>query len=260
MTMVLVAIFAVGSGMVIGLFGAGGSILMIPILVYVLHLPIKVAIGMTLLIEGITGLIAATAHARQGNVFWKVGIPCSIFGMVGAYFGARVTEFINPVFLLLIFAVVVLGAAIGMLRAGKLTADEENVEPPKLPKIAGAGGSIGFLTGMVGVGGGFLLVPCLNLLCKIQVKRAIGTSLVIIGLKSFAGFIGFTAHTAFPWAILLTVAGFNSVGSLIGEKLNERLPTRRLKTAFAILLLIIGAMTLLQNIIKLKAGGGIGGH
>lgn len=190
MELFLAALFALGAGTIIGLFGAGGSIMMVPILTYGLRLDLKVAIGMTLMIEAVTGFVASWNHGRSGNTRIKAAIPFALAGMVGSFAGGYATKYIPTPVLLTVFGITVLGAAAMLIRnivKGKVEATG-NVAGPVLFAAVGLG--VGFLTGMVGVGGGFLIVPALVLLGGLDIKKAVGTSLFIIGLKSVAGVAG----------------------------------------------------------------------
>jgi len=250
MHLLFAGLLALIAGIVFGIFGAGGSILLVPILVYVLDVPVKTALGMSLFILMCTGMLAALAHARSRNVRWVIGIRWALAGIVGAYAGGRVAEFIPEAVLLTIFAVVVVVASLFMIlrRAPPTTHGAEHV-PPLKGLLAGL--VLGFLTGMIGVGGGFLLVPALVLICGVNVKHAIGTSLLIISINSLGGFLGFAAHQTFPWALTFTVVAFNAVGSLVGERLSKPLPAHRLRPAFGVFLLLVGTVLVAQNVIGL---------
>jgi uncharacterized membrane protein YfcA len=110
---------------------------------------------------------------------------------------------------------------------------------------------LGFFTGMIGVGGGFLLVPALVLLCGIDIKHAIGTSLLIITINSFGGFLGFAAHESFDWRLTAVVGAFNAAGSVLGERLGKPLPGNRLRPAFGVFLLVVGAAMVVENLIEM---------
>ena len=240
------------AGTVFGIFGAGGSILLVPILVYVLDVPVKTALGMSLFILMCTGIIAALAHARSMNVRWVIGLRWALSGIAGAYAGGRVAEFIPATVLLMLFAsVVVLASLLMIVRRVPPTSDQPEHVPP-LKGIA-TGFVLGFFTGMIGVGGGFLLVPALVLICGLDVKRAIGTSLLIISINSLGGFLGFAAHETFPWRLTLTVAVFNAAGSLLGERLGKPLPAHRLRPAFGVFLLLVGTVMVAENLVSLLA-------
>jgi uncharacterized membrane protein YfcA len=238
------------AGIVFGIFGAGGSILLVPILVYVLGVSVKSALGMSLLILMLTGGFATGAHARSLNVSWWIGLRWAALGMVGAYAGGRVAEFIPGEVLLLAFAAVVVTAALAMIRRSVPTS---HADPRRVPmgKVVMVGTVLGFFTGMIGVGGGFLLVPALVLVCGIDVKLAIGTSLLIISINSLGGFLGFASHEPIPWRLAFTVAAFNAAGSLLGERLGKPLPAYRLRPAFGLFLLIVGAAMVVENLVDL---------
>jgi len=238
------------AGAVFGIFGAGGSILLVPILVYVLDVPVKTALGMSLFILMITGFVAALAHARSMNVRWVIGVRWALSGILGAYAGGRVAEFIPEAVLLIIFAGVVLTAALLMIirRVPPVTTEDEHLPPLKGMLV---GLVLGFFTGMIGVGGGFLLVPALVLICGLDMKRAIGTSLLIISITSLGGFLGFAAHETFPWRLTITIALFNGAGSLLGERIGKPLPSHRIRPAFGVFLLVVGAVMVVENMLSL---------
>lgn len=240
---------ALCAGIVFGIFGAGGSILLVPILVYVLDMPVKAALGTSLLILMLTGVFATTAHARSGNVRWWIGVRWAGFGMLGAYAGGRLAELIPPRALLTIFATVVVVAALAMIKRPTPTSHPD-ATPVPTAKVVSVGLVLGFFTGMLGVGGGFLLVPALMLLCGLDVKRAIGTSLLIITISSLGGFLGFAAHESFHWRRTAVVAACNATGSLLGERLGKPLPGHRLRPAFGVFLLIVGAAMVVENLFE----------
>ncbi len=236
------------AGVLFGLFGAGGSILLVPILIYVLHLPVKSALGTALLILMLTGFVATLAHARSRNVSWWIGLRWAAVGMITAYLGGRVAEFIPERVLLTMFASAVVVVSVAMIRRRALA---PSVDPRSIPmgKVVIVGAALGLLTGVMGLGGGFLLVPALVLLCGMDVKVAVGTSLLIIAVNSLGGFLGFAAHESFPWRTTLTVAAFNAAGSLVGERIGKRLPGYRLRPAFGVFLLLVGAAMVVQNLL-----------
>lgn len=237
------------AGIVFGIFGAGGSILLVPILVYVLHVPVKAALGMSLLILALTGGVATLAHARSRNVRWTIGLRWTASGFLGAYAGGRVAEHIPGEVLLTMFASVVVVAALAMVRRRAPTAP--TVEHIPMLKLVVVALVLGFFTGMVGVGGGFLLVPALVLVCGLDMKHAIGTSLLIITIHSIGGFLGFAAHESFPLGLTATIAAFNAAGSLLGERLGKPLPAARLRPAFGVFLLIVGTAMVAESVIGL---------
>jgi uncharacterized membrane protein YfcA len=252
MHLLIAGALAFVAGVVFGIFGAGGSILLVPILVYALGVPVKSALGMSLLILMLTGGFATAAHSRSRYVSWWIGLRWALVGMIGAYAGGRVAEFIPGSVLLLIFATVVVVVSLIMIRRAT---PASHADPRRIPmtKVAGVAIVLGFFTGMIGVGGGFLLVPVLVLVCGIDVKLAIGTSLLIITINSLGGFLGFVSHEPIPWRLALTVAAFNAAGSLLGERLGKPLPAYRLRPAFGVFLLVVGAAMVVENLVDLFA-------
>lgn len=233
------------SGAAIGLLGAGGSILLVPILIYVLGFPVRSAMGASLLIISITAAIAALAHARQGNVEWKLGLQFAALGMVGSYAGGRSAGLVPPGILLSLFSVVVLAVGVYMLlRKEPAKSQAQRIDSFLAKSLASL--SIGLLTGLVGVGGGFIVVPALLLLFGLDIKRAMGTSLVIVSVQSASGFAGVASHAAFPIALTTAIVVTNVAGSLVGAKLNNRVSPKNLQKGFAVLLLVLGSWTLYQ--------------
>ncbi len=239
------------AGIFFGVFGAGGSILLVPILVYFLGLPVKMALGMSLLILVLTGGTATLAHARSRNVSWKIGLRWAAVGIVGSYLGGRVAELVPETVLLTIFAIVVVTASVAMIKRRSPEAARVPVTHIDLPRVIVVAFTLGFFTGLIGVGGGFLLVPALVLVCGVDVKLAIGTSLLVITINSLGGFIGFASHESFPAGLTATVAAFTAAGAFIGERLGKPLPSHRLRPAFGVFLLLVGAAMAVQNLIEL---------
>ncbi|GAB4003964.1 sulfite exporter TauE/SafE family protein [Glycomyces albus] len=176
---------AVAIGMMLGLLGGGGSILTVPALVYLAGVEPKAAIAMSLFIVGTTSLIAMGVHARAGRVRWRTGLLFGAAGMAGAYTGGRIAEYVPGPVLLGGFAVMMVLTAVAMIRSRA----EPEAAPPRRPvaRILAEGAAVGLVTGLVGAGGGFLVVPALVLLGGLSMPTAIGTSLLVIAAKSFAG-------------------------------------------------------------------------
>jgi uncharacterized membrane protein YfcA len=239
-------IFAAGAlvfvaGIIFGIFGAGGSILLVPILIYVLGLPVKMSLGMALLMLVLTGGSATLMHARARNVSWKIGLRWAAFGIVGAYLGGRLAEHVP----------VIVAASFMMIRRRGPELARTPVTHIEMKKVALVGTSLGFFTGMLGVGGGFLLVPAMVLVCNLDVKLAIGTSLLVTALNSLGGFLGFAAHEHFPLGLTVTVCTLAAAGGFVGAHLAKPLPSHRLRPAFGVFLLLIGAAMAVQNLIDL---------
>ena len=241
-------------GLSLGLLGGGGSILTVPIFVYVLGFGAKEAIAMSLAVVGATSLFGAAGHWRAGNVNVRVALIFGVVAMVGTYLGARLAVFFSGAAQLALFAVVMLVAAYFMFRGrrpaasgSREAAPEAAVSEMPLGLIALEGVAVGVLTGLVGVGGGFLIVPALVLLGKIPMKQAVGTSLLVIAMKSVAGFYGYLGQVDVPWAFMTVFTGIAVAGILIGSYLIRFVPQEALRRAFAVFLVVMGAFILYQN-------------
>ncbi|HET7370896.1 MAG TPA: sulfite exporter TauE/SafE family protein [Gammaproteobacteria bacterium] len=235
---------ALAIGLVLGTLGSGGSILTVPVLVYLFDQPEKVAIAGSLAVVGSISFVAATPYAFRRMVDWPVVGLFGVPGMVAAYGGAWVGRYIPGALQLLIFALVVLAAAVMMLRPRKQGTNTHQRQP--LWSVPLDGIAIGFITGLVGVGGGFMIIPALVLLAGIPIHRAIGTSLCIIVLNAFAGFHKYlgvleASHLQLDWAVLGAIAAIGIVGSLIGNVVGTRIPQAKLKRVFGVFLLVMGA-------------------
>jgi uncharacterized protein len=237
-------------GLSLGMLGGGGSIITVPILVYVLGFEPKPAIAMSLAVVGATSLFGAAGHWRAGNVNVRVAVIFGGVAMFGTYLGARLAVFFTGSAQLALFAVVMLLAAFFMFRdrparpRPTLTAAERRMANTL---IASEGLAVGILTGLVGVGGGFLIVPALVLLGGLQMKEAIGTSLAVIAVKSFAGFVGYLGQVEVQWLFMTYFTAVAVLGILAGAYLVRFVQQQALKRSFAVFLVIMGVFILYQN-------------
>lgn len=238
---------ALAMGFVLGLLGGGGSILAVPILMYLIGLQDKVAIATSLLVVGATGVIAAVSHARAGNVDWRTG---AIFGgasMAAAYLGGNFAKLIPGQLLIVGFALIMLMSATLMLRSSKKApampgADSDDSTSVK--KLVALGLGVGLLSGLVGAGGGFVIVPALVIFGGLSMRLAIGTSLVVIALKSFAGFAGYLGHVEIDFALAGGFAVASVIGTFAGAAVSQRIDASKLRTGFAYFVLIAGTLIL----------------
>jgi len=237
-------------GLVLGLLGSGGSILTVPVLVYLVGEPSKLAIAESLGIVALISLVGALPFAIRGQVSWRSVALFGGPGIVGAYLGAYVSQFMPGALQLAIFAGVMLLAAVMMFRGGGAAGGTTD---RAFWKVMLDGLGVGVLTGIVGVGGGFLIVPALVILCGLSMRLAIGTSLLIIALKSISGFVkyidvmadaGFSIH----WDLVLIFSAIGVVGSIVGGRVGAYVPQARLKRGFAVFLVIMGVVILGQNV------------
>ena len=236
-------------GLVLGLLGSGGSILTVPVLVYLVGEPDKLAIAESLGIVTIISLVGALPFAFKRQINWRSVVLFGVPGMAGSYGGAYLSQFMPGALQLAIFAAVMLLAAVLMFRRSlPFSSDGKRT----YWKVMLDGLFVGVLTGIVGVGGGFLIVPALVLLGGLPMHLAIGTSLCIIALKSITGFIKYievmeAAGLSIHWDLVLIFGAIGIVGSFIGGKMGEYVPQQRLKRGFAVFLLLMGVVILVQN-------------
>ncbi|QRN97149.1 sulfite exporter TauE/SafE family protein [Archangium violaceum] len=222
-------------GVLLGLLGGGGSILTVPLLVYILGVEPKTAIAMSLVVVGLTSASAAVMHARAGRVRWRTALVFGAGGMLGAFLGGRVARFLPSGVLLLLFAAVMLAAAVAMLRR-KETPPPSDVpadEPVRLPvpRVLAQGAAVGVLSGLVGAGGGFLIVPAL-VLVGLPTPIAMATSLVVISLQCAAGLLGHLGHVDLPWGLTTAVLATAIAGSFLGGRLAGRVSPGSLRKGF----------------------------
>jgi uncharacterized membrane protein YfcA len=240
-------------GLSLGLLGGGGSILTVPIFVYVLGFDPKLAIAMSLPVVGATSLIGAASHWKAGNVRLKTAALFGVIAMAGAYTGARLSVFVSGSLQLALLAIVMLVAAVSMFRSARR--DSRRVDSAAAPEgraialglLAPVALGVGLLTGLVGIGGGFLVVPALVLLARVPMKQAVGTSLLVIAMNSFSGSLGYLGQVQMPWAFMLGFTAVAAVGILAGSWLVRFVSQAALKQGFAVFLLLMGAFILYRN-------------
>lgn len=255
-TLIIGALLSLLIGVSLGLLGGGGSILTVPILVYVLGLEAHQAIATSLLVVGVTSLVALLSHAKGGRVRFKTGFIFGASSMVGAFGAGRVAQYIPAAVLLTLFAVMMLVTAGAMLRRratapGVASASRE--VSGRAFKIVLEGLAVGAVTGLVGAGGGFLVVPALALLGGLPMREAIGTSLLVIAMKSGAAFAGYMGSTTVPWGLagMVTVAAV--AGSFVGARWAGRLDENTLRKAFGIFVVVMGIFVLVKELPKVFA-------
>ena len=233
--MLLIVTLSALIGVSLGLLGGGGSILTVPILVYAAGLEPKDAIATSLLVVGVTSLAAMLSHARGGRVAWRVGALFGVASMVGAYGGGRVAHFLPAAALLAGFTVMMFVTAAAMMRRRKDSGvvKETELRGAALARAGAIGIAIGALTGLVGAGGGFVIVPALVLLSGLPMRTAVGTSLLVIAMNSFAGFAGALSHATIHWSLAITVTVASVAGSIVGVALVGRVKPEALRKGFA---------------------------
>jgi hypothetical protein len=237
-------------GLLLGMLGGGGSVLLVPVLLYVLKLEPKTALLTSQLVMAVTTTVAMTVHALAGRVIWRTGLVFGLAGMLGAYAGGRVAHYIPARLLLLGFTFLMVVSAIQMLRSRGQKAELPTKEAGGMQQLTGVlvGLPTGFLGGLLGAGGGFLVVPALTIFGGLPIAQAVGTSLLVIAMQSTAGAAGYLGHAHVDLAVVTSLAVAMGAGSIGGGLLSKRISAVSLRRFFAILLLAAAALMLVRNL------------
>lgn len=239
-------ILSAAIGLSLGLIGGGGSILTVPILVYLLGVGPHEAVSMSLAVVGATSIFGSCLHWRRGNVDFSTGSLFGVSGVIGAMLGSPVTKMVSPDALLFIFGLLMLVVAVTMLRRRKVAIDDPPHPPHPIQGIL-AGLGVGILTGFLGVGGGFLIVPALVFFGGLSMKKAIGTSLFVIFLNCVAGLVGHLSESSFDWGLTAIVMTLAVSGAILGTLLSTRIAANRLQSMFAVLVLGVATFLVVKN-------------
>jgi len=245
-------------GISLGLIGGGGSILTVPVLVYLFGISAELSTAYSLFIVGTTALVGGIRNATLGNVNYKTAVVFTIPAFIAVYatraylVPAIPTEILTigdfvltkDIAIMIFFALVMLAASVSMIRNKRKDGEESEVEVEpqfNVPAIIAEGAVVGVLTGIVGAGGGFLIIPALVLFAKIPMKKAVGTSLLIIAAKSLIGFIGDVQRPdlEIDWTLLLSVTAIAVVGIFIGIYLAKFIDGKKLKKGFGWFVLLM---------------------
>ncbi|GAB4015551.1 sulfite exporter TauE/SafE family protein [Spirosoma koreense] len=244
---------AIVVGLVIGLAGGGGSILTVPIFVYVFHIPTVLATTYSLFVVGSTSLVGSINHVWKKRVSLPITLAFALPSFVSVYLSRRflLPALPDPLFqfenfilpksnaILYFFAIVMIIAAHAMIRNDRPEEGEAADGRPRYGNLALDGLSVGLLTGTIGAGGGFLIVPMLVLLAGLTVHRAVATSVVIIAVNSFVGFLGDIHHTDLNWNFLLPFTGLSIIGIFVGMYFARFVAPNKLKKGFGWFVLVI---------------------
>jgi uncharacterized membrane protein YfcA len=253
---VLAIVLGLGIGAVVGTVGGGGAILALPVFVYVLGQGVSSASTASLIVVTLGASVGAGAHAWHGHVCWRIAATFALPAAAGAYLGTIANAWVSPSALILAFVPVMLVAAVLTYARAEQPGDGEAAESapcpaPDLPRSAGSGLAIGAMTGFFGVGGGFLIVPAMTSLLGLSIRRAIATSLAVIGLTGLAALAIHLARGAEPdWPLTLALGGAVAIGALAGSILGHRLSPTILARAFALLVAVL-AFALLVDVLAL---------
>ena len=227
---------SLGIGVLLGTMGSGGSIVILPVLVYIAGIEPYSAVPMSMAVVGTTSLLAAWLYARKGHFHGKAALLLGATGIVGAFVGSAATRIVSEQTLMLIFAALLLVVGIIMYRGGVQGLPPGVCRPIRCLSV---GAVVGLLSGFLGVGGGFLIVPALVLFAGLETKTAVGTSLAIIALNSAAGLLGQVRYAEFEWSFTLALATSTVVGMLMGLLVSERISEVTLRKGFAVVLLLV---------------------
>jgi uncharacterized membrane protein YfcA len=235
-------------GLSLGLLGGGGSILAVPILVYVLGLGAHAAIALSLVLVGSTALLAALLHHRTISLAWRQALLFAACGAPFSLLGAFVSRQLPGALLLLLFALLMVIVALLMFRHRP---DPQARDSHGLPLLAASGAGVGFLTGFLGVGGGFLIVPALVLLVRMPIRGAVGTSLLIIAANCAVALFGHWSAVEMRWGLILPLTAAALLGTFAGVTLCQRFSPARLRRAFAVFILLLGLAMGFRNLLTL---------
>lgn len=252
--MVLALVCSIVIGLLLGLLGGGGSLLTVPMLVYLLGVEPKAAIAASFVVVSASSLLALVPHALARNVCWKSGALFGLTGMAGAFAGGRFASFFPADGLMVLFGLIALWSGLAMLSAREASGGApvdglDGACPARVPvfKVLYDGLFVGVLTGLLGVGGGFLILPALVGFVGLSMAGAVGTSLLIIAMNAAAGLWGYAGHVHVDAMLVTWVTGGAVLGSLAGGWLSLRVGTMRLKRLFGCLVAAVGSFILWRH-------------
>jgi uncharacterized protein len=251
-------------GVSLGLIGGGGSILTLPVLVYLLHINPVLSTAYSLFVVGTTSLVGSFNFMRKGLVNYKAAVVFAVPSFIAVFltrkylvpaipevlFSVGDFDVTKSVGIMVFFALVMLAASYSMIKNNKkVTADESPELYFNYPLIALEGGVVGVLTGIVGAGGGFLIIPALVLLARLPMKMAVGTSLLIIAAKSLIGFMGDVSNISVNWSFLVGFTALSVVGIFLGSYLSKYIPGDKLKKSFGWFVLVMGIYIIAKELL-----------
>jgi len=247
MTLALAGVLSLLVGVVVGLLGGGGAVLLVPLLVYGLHVPPKDAMATSLLVAGVAAGVGALAHARQGRVRLRTGLIFGLAGAAGAFGGGRVASLpgVPARLLLVLFALFTASAGVAMLRGPR--ADLPPARDVSALRCIALGATVGFVAGLVGASGGFLTVPALLLVGGLEMEQAVGTSLLVLTMQGLAGFAGHLEGATVDAKVTTVVLAGTVAGTLAGSRLAPRVPARTLRKGFGVLVLAIAVFVMAKQ-------------
>lgn len=239
-----------GIGLSLGLLGGGGSLLTVPALVYLVGQTPQAAVTTSLAIVGANSVVGAMFHGSHGRLDWKVALVFGSAGMLVSYLSANISKHLPPEVLMVAFAALMLGIGL-MLLLRRSNGQAATYVPKPFSLVVASGAGVGLLTGILGVGGGFLVVPAFVMLLGLPVQTAVGTSLLVIAMNSLAGFLGHMGNGSFDLIVTLIFTSAGLVGTYSGMKLSKRLSSSKLEKAFAMFVIALAFFLLFDNLSKL---------
>ena len=254
-------------GTSLGLIGAGGSILTVPLLVYFFDVPVLLASSYSLAIVGCTSLLGAAIKYRQGHVHIKTalvfgGLSITVVSLVRCFvipaiphelFSVHGFVIESPVLSMVLFSLLMVLTSLGMIEKKKCLSEDQSVKVVPVATLLLTSVAVGLVTGLLGAGGGFLLVPALVLLFNLPMKDAVGTSLLIIALNSLTGFAMDLHHFKIDWPMLSTIAGISGVGIFAGVSLGKKISAPALRSTFGWVVLLVGIAVLSRELLSFVA-------
>lgn len=249
--LLLSLVIGFGIGGSLGLLGGGGSILTVPALVYLVGQTPQVAVTTSLAIVGANSVLGALFHRSQGTLNWRVALVFGGTGMVVSYFAAGLSKQVSPSLLMVAFALLMLLVGILLVRQKPSPLHKPEIEQLKLWKVLVGGAGVGLLTGILGVGGGFLIVPALVMLIGMPMHQAVGTSLVVIAMNSLAGLLGHLSGITLDVPLITVFITAGLMGTFAGARLSRRVDAGLLRKAFAIFVIGLAVFLLYDNLPKI---------
>jgi len=237
-------------GLMLGLTGGGGSLLSVPALLYLAELSVKDAVANSLAIVSLTSFFALVLLAKRKNIDWRVGLIFSGVSVLGAFLGAKLAIYVPGLVILTLFYLVMLASGFTMIEKTKLKQPAERVHDVSAFKLTSLGLALGAFTGLVGAGGGFLVVPALIIYAGLTMKIAVGTSLLVVSLKSLAAFIGYSSHATIDYALIGYVAALAAVGASGGVLIGTRISEVKLQFLFGLTIFVTAMFLAAYEIIN----------
>ncbi len=253
---------ALAIGIVLGLIGGGGSILTVPVFVYLMHINPITATAYSLFVVGVSALVGAINNLRKGLVSFRTAIVFAVPAFIAVYTTRKyavpaipdhlftIGKFMmtKEVGIMIFFAIIMLLASLSMIKNTKKNIEQKTKIQYNYPLILIEGAVVGFLTGIVGAGGGFLIIPALVLLAKLPMKKAVATSLLIIAIKSLIGFIGDVENLQIEWNFLLIFTAISIIGIFIGMYMSNYIEGKKLEKGFGWFVLVMGIYIIVKEL------------